>query len=113
MSVNLSIKAVPDELAETLRQRALRNHRSLQGELMAILEAAVQSAAPLQGAEVATEHAAPAWRRSLMAVQPLMRPMRGTRQIEDLLAASRKRRTRPSTEFGNSVDMIRQLRDER
>jgi hypothetical protein len=39
--------------------------------------------------------------------------MRGTRQIEDLLAASRERRARPSTEFGNSVDMIRQMRDER
>ena len=38
MPVNLSIKNVPNELAERLRQRAARNHRSLQGELMAILE---------------------------------------------------------------------------
>ncbi|MEW5788366.1 MAG: Arc family DNA-binding protein [Pseudomonadota bacterium] len=38
---NLSIKSVPEALAESLRQRAARNHRSLQGELMAILEAAV------------------------------------------------------------------------
>jgi plasmid stability protein len=38
MPVTLSIKTVPDDLAETLRQRARRNHRSLQGELMAILE---------------------------------------------------------------------------
>jgi plasmid stability protein len=38
MPVNLSIKRVPDELAERLRQRASRNHRSLQGELMAMLE---------------------------------------------------------------------------
>lgn len=36
---NLSIKAVPEPLTEALRQRAARNHRSLQGELMAILEA--------------------------------------------------------------------------
>lgn len=44
---NLSIKSVPEELAESLRQRAARNHRSLQGELMAILEAAVAaSSAP-------------------------------------------------------------------
>jgi plasmid stability protein len=41
MSVNLSIKNVPDELAETLRQRAAKHHRSLQGELMAILEESV------------------------------------------------------------------------
>jgi len=32
---------VPEELASQLRERARRHHRSLQGELMAILEAAV------------------------------------------------------------------------
>lgn len=36
--VNLSIKDVPDHLADALRSRARRNHRSLQGELMAMLE---------------------------------------------------------------------------
>jgi antitoxin FitA len=36
--VNLSIKNVPDELAEALRQRAAGHHRSLQGELIVILE---------------------------------------------------------------------------
>jgi hypothetical protein len=40
VSTNLSIKNVPDELAERLRARAKRNRRSLQGELLAILEAA-------------------------------------------------------------------------
>ena len=40
MSVNLSIKNAPDELVATLKTRAARHHRSLQGELMAILEAA-------------------------------------------------------------------------
>ncbi len=39
--VNLSIKNVPDALAAKLRERAARNHRSLQGELMAILEGAM------------------------------------------------------------------------
>ena len=39
---NLSIKDVPEQWAESLRQRAARNHRSLQGELMAIIEAAVR-----------------------------------------------------------------------
>jgi plasmid stability protein len=38
MPVDLSIKRVPDHLAQRLRERAARNHRSLQGELMAILE---------------------------------------------------------------------------
>jgi plasmid stability protein len=41
MAVNLSVKNVPEELAELLRQRAARNHRSLQRELLNILEAAV------------------------------------------------------------------------
>lgn len=38
---NLSIKEVPESLTEKLRQRAARNHRSLQGELMALIETAV------------------------------------------------------------------------
>ena len=38
---NLSIKDVPEAWAESLRQRAARNHRSLQGELMAIIEQVV------------------------------------------------------------------------
>ncbi len=42
MPVSLSIKAVPDALVERLRLRAAGNHRSLQRELMAIVEAAVQ-----------------------------------------------------------------------
>lgn len=40
MPVNLSVKNVPEGLAARLRQRAKRHHRSLQGELMAILEEA-------------------------------------------------------------------------
>ena len=42
MTVNLSIKNVPDELADRLRRRAAAHHRSLQGELMVILEEAVE-----------------------------------------------------------------------
>ena len=41
MAVNLSIKGVPDDIAERLRERAARNRRSLQGELMAIVSQAV------------------------------------------------------------------------
>lgn len=51
MPVNFSIKNVPDALADRLRSRAQRNRRSLQRELMTILEAAAQdgSAALAQG----------------------------------------------------------------
>jgi plasmid stability protein len=40
MPINLTIRNVPDALARTLKLRAERNHRSLQGEVMAILEGA-------------------------------------------------------------------------
>lgn len=36
-TVTLSVKNVPKDLARRLKERAARNHRSLQGELLAIL----------------------------------------------------------------------------
>lgn len=42
-TVTLSVKGVPADLAKRLKQRAERNHRSLQGELRAILEQAGRS----------------------------------------------------------------------
>ncbi len=42
MPVHLSIKNAPDDVVQRLRERAARNHRSLQGELMAIIEDAVK-----------------------------------------------------------------------
>ena len=41
MAVTLTIRNVPDQIAERLRTRAERNHRSLQGEMMALLEQSV------------------------------------------------------------------------
>jgi len=38
MGVNLSIKNVPAETVERLKQRAKKNHRSLQGELRALID---------------------------------------------------------------------------
>lgn len=43
MPVNFSIKNVPDDVAERLRARAKRNRRSLQGELLVILERVAES----------------------------------------------------------------------
>ena len=51
MPVNLSIKSVPDEIAAELRERAKRNHRSLQGELMAIIEEVAGKKSPLSPSE--------------------------------------------------------------
>jgi antitoxin FitA len=42
MPVNLSIKNVPDAIAAKLKECAARHHRSLQGELMAIIEEAIK-----------------------------------------------------------------------
>jgi len=38
MTVNLSLKKVPKELVDSLKEKARNNHRSLQGEILAILE---------------------------------------------------------------------------
>lgn len=57
MPIDLSIKNAPDDVVQRLRERAQRNHRSLQGELMAIIEEAVRPLAPrrLSLAEVMAE----------------------------------------------------------
>jgi antitoxin FitA len=48
MSVNLSIKNAPDEVVDRLRKRAKSHHRSLQGELLAIIEEAASAWPPDQ-----------------------------------------------------------------
>lgn len=55
MPVNLSIKNAPDEVVERLRRRAERHHRSLQGELLAIIEEAVRPDQELTPAELLAE----------------------------------------------------------
>lgn len=96
MAINLSIKNVPEALAEKLRARAERNHRSLQGELMAIVESAV-----------AAEEGTP----GLIRVREGMR--RGTRSIEEIAAELRAKHPEPVTSGPRSVDIIRKLRDSR
>ncbi len=55
MPVNLSIKNTPDDVAERLRDRAARNRRSLQGELLAIVEAAVRDEVAATPTAILTE----------------------------------------------------------
>jgi plasmid stability protein len=55
MPINLSIKDVPDDVVQRLRQRAKRRHRSLQGELLAIIEEAVRSDRELSPAALLAE----------------------------------------------------------
>lgn len=94
---NLSIKDVPEEVAEALRQRAARNHRSLQGELMVIIQEAV-------GAGGA---------RGLPPNWSAFDGPRGTRTIEELIEARRGKYPEPIRGVPLSVDIIRADRDSR
>lgn len=55
MPINLSIKNAPEDVVQRLRERAERHHRSLQGELMAIIEAAVREDRPATPADILVE----------------------------------------------------------
>jgi plasmid stability protein len=96
---NLSIKNVPDEVLDKLRARAERHHRSIQGELMALLCAALES--PTSGGELAGTNEVPKMRRS------------GTRRIEEIAAEHRQRCKKPLTRGPRAVDLIRAERDAR
>ena len=67
MTVNLSVKNVPDDLAELLRRRAAGNHRSLQKELLSILESAVGRGAAMRGVRP------PAGKRDPLTIEQLAR----------------------------------------
>ena len=55
MPINLSIKNAPDDVVQRLRVRAERHHRSLQGELMAIIESAVREDRAVTPADILAE----------------------------------------------------------
>ena len=55
MPVTFSVKNVPDAVARRLRARAKRNHRSLQGELLAIVEEATEAPARVSPQDVLAE----------------------------------------------------------
>jgi plasmid stability protein len=101
---NLSIKNVPEALAERLRQRAALNHRSLQGELMAIIQQAVDGqAAESQPTGAATNAAA----------APRMRPAAGSKTIAQIAAEHRARHPVPLAASPRAVDILRTERDGR
>ena len=52
MPVSLSIKNVPDAIVDRLRERAKRNRRSLQGELLDVVERAAQELPILSARDV-------------------------------------------------------------
>lgn len=116
----LSIKDVPEQWAETLRQRALRNHRSLQGELMSVIELAVNTPAAATGnsATAATDVSKAALSSNGPLVVGLDRlgraiTRRGGKTIEQIHADHLERFPDPFTDGPMSADIIRQDRDSR
>ena len=55
MPVTLSIKNVPDDIVWRLKRRAKNHHRSLQGELLAILEEVLRSPQAMNSRDVPAE----------------------------------------------------------
>lgn len=101
MPVNFSVKGVPDELAARLRERAAANHRSLQGELMAILHEAT-SQQPAAAAD---------WRQRFRPAATAHGGRSST--IDEVVARIKARSPAPRARGPSSVDVIRQMRDDR
>jgi antitoxin FitA len=104
---NLSIKDVPEHWAETLRQRAIRHHRSLQGELLAMVEAFVVGSPSGSG-----NH--PAHPRTPNERGELMGRRRGGRKTVDEISLEIRAKF-PETPLGAplAVDIVRAERDAR
>ena len=120
----LTIKDVPEPLAEQLRQRAARNHRSLQGELMSIIEQAAQQTsepALTQGPVfMAAAHAPAIGSRTVgggtvvgydRRGQPITR--HGWKTIEQIHAELKAKYPEPIDSGPSSIELIREDRDSR
>jgi plasmid stability protein len=101
MPVTLSIRDVPDDIAEQLRARAKRNHRSLQGELMAIAENAANPAEGFGVRDTAREY----------RIETPTPEKRKLTTAEISVRAQTRAIYQPGDEL--SVDVIRRMRDER
>ena len=89
---NLSIKNVPDDVVQKLRTRAAANHRSLQGELMALVCAAAEDGPRGDAPEVHET---------------------GWKSVEQILMEQKTARRRPVSKAPRAVDIIRSERDNR
>lgn len=92
---NLSIKNVPPGVIASLRERATANHRSLQGELLALVSQTAAGSPPT------------------VTLENTQRAPRGHKSIEQIASEHRKTVRRPVTKGGLAVDLIRADRDAR
>lgn len=105
---SLSIKDVPGEIVQLLRERAARNHRSLQGELMALISAAV--------AGESDPRLAPGARGDFGALgtpDRASRPRLPVKTIEQIAREHHARFPSPLTAGPTAVDIVRADRDSR
>ncbi len=128
---NLSIKDVPEAWAQALRERAARNHRSLQGELMALIQGAVVPEASAEAsAEASISPVTGSITKALVASAPAQAGRRGTvvgldrfghpvirqgwKTVEQIAAELKTKYPHgPGPDLGSSIDMIREDRDSR
>ncbi len=110
---NISVKDVPEQWADALRRRAVRNHRSLQGELMAIIEQAVQE--PVLDLPARQSIAAPSPHGVVVGYgaggHPIVR--RGWKTVDQIAAEMHAKYPEPVRDVPLGVDIIRQDRDSR
>jgi antitoxin FitA len=101
---NLSIKDVPEAWAECLRQRAALNHRSLQGELLSIIESVVSEKTNLPESRSHEERFAVVGSEKVTV-----------KTVEQIYAQHVSKFPKPLVPRGSesSVSMIRQDRDSR
>jgi plasmid stability protein len=122
---NLSIKDVPEAWAQALRERAARNHRSLQGELMALIQHAVEPQAGMsadltirngtQSPGVGDQTSAQR-RSTVVGFDRFGSPIRrqGWKTVEQVVAELKaKYPDGPPPGQSSSIDMIREDRDSR
>jgi plasmid stability protein len=97
---NLSIKDVPEAVAEALRRRAARNHRSLQGELLRLVTLAALD-------EEAAGAADP------LAMAAPGEPPEGHKTLERIVAEHRTRGARVVRGAPRGTEVARADRDRR
>ena len=98
---NLSIKDVPEFWAAALRQRAARHHRSLQGELLAMVEAVVHDEAQLRDTD------------TILAKGSRIGRRRGIKTVENIAAEMSATFPGMAVKTALAVDIIRAERDVR
>lgn len=110
---NLSIKDVPEDWAEALRQRAARNHRSLQGELMAIIEQAVRQETDVVPPAARAIGSASGVRTSSLDRRGWPIVHHGTKTVAQVAEALKASYPMPINPGPSSIELIREDRDSR